>query len=294
MYTSVSSLIAYAKEHNLTLSDAVIAAECALTDRTKEEVTAALSRRYDIMCASATRALTRPQTMTGNLISGQSETQFRHGGRLLGAELNEAMALSLSCCEVNASMGLICAAPTAGSCGIIPAVLIFTAKKLGCERDRVVQALAVAGGFGAVITRNATVSGAKGGCQAECGAAAAMAAAAAVYLADGTPEQCADAAAIALINCLGLVCDPVAGLVQLPCSFRNASQTVNALLSADMALAGQSSVIPADEVIAAMYRVGIALPSELRETALGGIAATETGKRIEQMLQSELSGTVDN
>lgn len=282
MYTSISTLLRYCRETGKSLFDAVIEDETELTGKTREEILGELSRRFSVMSDSATRALSR--SPSHNLISGQSSRQLHSGGVLVDSSLNEAMALSLSCCEVNASMGLICAAPTAGSCGIIPAVLIYCAKRLSSSRDKIIEALAVAGGVGAVITRNATVSGAKGGCQAECGSAAAMAAAAACHLAGACPETCANAAAIALINCMGLVCDPVAGLVQLPCSFRNASQTVNALISADMALAGQKSAIPADEVINAMYRVGLALPHELKETALGGIAATETAKKIEDEL----------
>ncbi len=284
MYTTIASLINFASRSGMSLSDAVIADECELTGKTKGEVLAVLSERLDVMYSSAKRALCEPQTMPGNLISGQSEKQFKNGGTLVGKELSEAMSLSLSCCEVNASMGLICAAPTAGSCGIIPAGLIFTENKTGCSREKTIEGLAIAGGFGAVITRNATVSGAKGGCQAECGSAAAMTAAAAVWMSGGDAEMCANAAAIAFINCLGLVCDPVAGLVQLPCSFRNASQTVNALISADMALAGQKSVIPIDEVIGAMYRVGRSLPKALRETALGGIADTDTAKEIQKTI----------
>ncbi len=282
MYNSISSLLNLCRENNLSLSDAVIENEAELTGKTRGEIVDELSRRFSVMSESATRALSRG--MSDTLISGQSERQLHGGGTLVDAGLSEAMALSLSCCEVNASMGLICAAPTAGSCGIIPAVLIYVSKKLRATRQRTIEALAVAGGFGAVITKNATVSGAKGGCQAECGSAAAMAAAAACYLAGADGETCAHAAAIALINCMGLVCDPVAGLVQLPCSFRNASQTVNAIISADMALAGQKSAVPVDEVIAAMYRVGLSLPHELKETALGGIAATETAKKIEKQL----------
>ncbi|MEG1181625.1 MAG: L-serine ammonia-lyase, iron-sulfur-dependent, subunit alpha, partial [Oscillospiraceae bacterium] len=219
---------------------------------------------------------------------GQSRLQHLHGGKLVGSFLNDVMARALSCSEVNASMGLICAAPTAGACGILPAVLIEVSAGLQSTERETLEALAVAGGFGAIITRNATVSGAKGGCQAECGVAAAMAAAAAVYLAKGTALMCAQAVSLALINCMGLICDPVAGLVQLPCSFRNASQSVNAMISADMALAGQTCPIPADEVIESMYRVGCSLPHELRETSLGGIAATPTAKRITAKIFPEL------
>ena len=174
---------------------------------------------------------------------------------------------------------------TIRSCGILPAVLSEVARACGASDALLTDALLTACGVGAVITRNATVAGAEGGCQAECGTAAAMAGAAAVVLAGGTPDMVDHCVAIALMNCMGLVCDPVAGLVQLPCSYRNASQAVNAVLSADLALAGQNSVIPADEVIAAMYKVGRQLPPELRETAGGGIAVTPTGKALHKELK---------
>ena len=220
------------------------------------------------------------------LIAGQSRRQavYARGATLTGGALNEMMARALSASEVNASMGRICAAPTAGACGVIPAVLHFAVQRTSAEEDEAVKALLVASGVGAVITRNAAVAGAEGGCQAECGTAAGMAAAGAVYLAHGSPEACIHAAAIALVNCMGLICDPVAGLVQFPCSFRNASQSVNAITSADMALAGQRSVIPPDEVVDAMYRTGRALPASMRETAEGGVAATPTGRRIAKSL----------
>jgi L-serine dehydratase len=177
-------------------------------------------------------------------------------------------------------MGKICAAPTAGACGILPAVLISIEEKEKLPRSKALEGLLVASGIGAVIMKNATVAGAEGGCQAECGVAAAMAAAAAVHLKDGTNEMIGSAVAFALMNCMGLVCDPVAGLVQVPCAQRNASQAVNALLSADLALAGMKTLIPPDEVVEAMYRVGKLLPYQLKETALGGLAKTKTAQAI--------------
>lgn len=198
--------------------------------------------------------------------------------------INRTMAMALSSCEVNGSMGKICAAPTAGSCGILPAVLISVSEQLKAPQEEVLRALLVASGIGAVITENATVSGSEGGCQAECGVAAAMAAAAVVYLKGGSPEMMINACGFSLMNCMGLVCDPVAGLVQMPCAARNASQAVNALISADMALSGMGTVVPPDEIVEAMYKVGRALPVSLRETALGGIAATPTGKKIRKSI----------
>ena len=272
-----------------SLPRVVLENELQLTGMSEEALHAELCRRLEVMRASTQKALDEPQTMACNLIKGQARLQKRYldaagSASLCGEAANRAMAMALSCSEVNASMGRICAAPTAGSCGILPAVLCTLEDEKGYTEDQLVDALLVACGVGAVIMRNATVAGAEGGCQAECGAAAAMAAAASVHLQKGTPRQMANAAAIALINVMGLVCDPIAGLVQLPCSFRNASGAVNALLSADLALAGQDPGIPPDEVIDAMYRTGRKLPMELRETALGGMAAQPSAKAIAKKL----------
>ncbi|MEG2036670.1 MAG: L-serine ammonia-lyase, iron-sulfur-dependent, subunit alpha [Ruthenibacterium sp.] len=290
MYNNIAQLLSQAKQRGVPLHEIVLEDQTALTDASREEIYAHLAADWDVMKKSATRALAQPQDMHPPLIRGQAARQQRFaqsGATLCGAPINGMMAMALSASEVNAAMGRICAAPTAGACGILPAVLCCAAQRLDSSEQAVLDALLVAAGIGAVITKNATVSGAQGGCQAECGTAAAMAAAAAVYLANGTPEMCANAAAISLINCMGLICDPVAGLVQLPCSFRNASQSANALASADMALAGQSSVIPPDEVIEAMYAVGKSLPGALRETAQGGIAATRTGQKLAGGLAAE-------
>ncbi len=287
MYKDLKGLVSEAEEKGLSMHRIVLEDEIELTGNSEGLIYERLEQRWQIMVSSALRALNEAQEMTGSLISGQSKKQNSYnekGSTLSGSYINSIMAMALSSCEINAGMGRICAAPTAGSCGIIPAVMYATSEKLGSTLGEILDSLLVAGGIGAIITKNATVSGAEGGCQAECGAAGAMAAAAAVYLAGGTPEQCENAVGIALMNCMGLVCDPVAGLVQLPCSYRNASQAVNAVISADMALAGQSSVIPADEVIESMYAVGRRLPVELKETALGGIAATPTGKRLKKQI----------
>lgn len=284
MYQSLQELIEQAQAKQQPLSRIVLENEMALTEKTEQEVYLELDRHYEVMVAAAQKALTQPQSMVAGLISGQAAKQYNYETPLSGDYLNRVMALALSGSEVNASMGLVCAAPTGGASGVLPAVLLATGQKLQSKRQQLLDSLLVAAGVGAVITKNATVSGAEGGCQAECGAAGAMAAAAVVTLAGGTPAACAHAVAIALMNCMGLICDPVAGMVQLPCSFRNASQAVNAIISADLALAGQSSVIPADEVIEAMYRVGKMLPAALRETALGGIAASKTAKQIAQQL----------
>lgn len=283
MYQDLAGLLALAEEWGVPLWRVVLDNEMRITGESEETVLERLSQRYDVMCASAHKALEQPLPTVGNLITGITATQYAYAqtkGGLCGAFLNRVMALALSSSETNASMGKICAAPTAGACGILPAVLIGLSESLGLDRAQTVAGLATASGVGAVIMKNATVSGAEGGCQAECGVAAAMAAAAAVEMAGGTPAAALDASAFALMNAMGLACDPVAGLVQIPCAQRNASQAVNALLSADLALAGMKCLIPPDEVVEAMYRCGKSLPMQLRETALGGVAATPTGKRI--------------
>lgn len=288
MYHSIADLIGQAKQRGVTIGAIVLENEMALTEKSAEAVCGELRRRYNIMGESIVRALDEPQQMVLGLIAGQSKKQNDYtnaGNTLCGGLLGRIMARALSACEVNASMGRICAAPTAGSCGILPAVISEVARERNAGDEVLMDALLTACGVGAVITKNATVAGAEGGCQAECGTAAAMAGAASVILAGGTPDMVDHCVAIALMNCMGLVCDPVAGLVQLPCSYRNASQAVNAVLSADLALAGQNSVIPADEAIAAMYKVGRQLPPELRETAAGGIAVTPTGKKYHKELK---------
>lgn len=284
-YHNLQELERLATEQEVPLSEIVLEQETELFDRTREEVYGLLEQHYEVMEQAVIKALQKEQPTVGNLISGMAKQQREYaesGHTICGATVNLAMALALSGSEVNASMGRICAAPTAGACGILPAVLYTLKEQRKCSRPKVLEALLTASGIGTVIMRNATVAGAEGGCQAECGVAAAMAAAAAVQLAGGTPAQSMQALSLALVNCMGLVCDPVAGLVQLPCAQRNASQTVNALTSAELALGGMRLPMCADEVVEAMYRVGKMLPPQLRETAQGGLAATPTGQRIKK------------
>lgn len=283
MYHSCRQLLDAAEARHVPIHEIVIENEMKKSDLTRIVVMELMRERYEIMLASSTKALERPLPTEGSLITGIASVQYRYaqsGDTLCGEFINTVMARALSCSEVNASMGKICAMPTAGSCGIVPAVLISVGEALGKTEEDVVKALITASGIGAVVMENATVAGSEGGCQAECGVAAAMAAAGAVELKGGTAAMSIEAFSFALINMMGLVCDPVAGLVQVPCAQRNASQAVNALLSADMALGGLKFPIPADEVIDAMYKVGKLLPVQLRETAMGGIAATETAKAI--------------
>lgn len=213
------------------------------------------------------------------------ESMLASGKMMCGNYLNQAIATALKVSECNACMKRIVAAPTAGSCGVIPAVLLpYQQEYPDATETDMIQALYVSGGFGNILAERASISGAEAGCQAEIGAASAMAAAALVYLRGGTPEACGHACAMALKNLLGLVCDPVAGLVEVPCVKRNVVGVVNAISCANMALAGITSRIPADEVIDAMAEVGAAMSADLRETARGGLAATPTAQKIAKEL----------
>ncbi len=285
MYKNLKELLEQTAEKQAPLWQIVLENEMALSGAAERDIFEELDVRYQVMEHSARRALKGVSSGVHTLLDGISKAQYEYAGSgtsLCGKKINLAMARALSCSETNASMGRICAAPTAGACGILPAVLITLQEELKLSRRAALEGLLTASGIGAVIMKNATVSGAEGGCQAECGVAASMAAAAAVQMSGGTPEMSVQASAFALMNCMGLVCDPVAGLVQIPCAQRNASQTVNALLSADFALAGMKSLIPPDEVVEAMYRVGRMLPTELKETGQGGIAGTGTGRTLEE------------
>lgn len=289
MYDSIGALLELAEESGQPLVKVILENEKRLSGKSEEEIYQAMEQRLQVMTASAHKALNKPQQTVGGLITGLSHQQSEYSNTqdtLCGSYINKVMAFALSCSEVNAAMGKICAAPTAGSCGILPAVILGVSEKYRLEKKAVLDGLITASGIGAIIMKNATVSGAEGGCQAECGVAAAISAAAAVQMRGGTPRMAVNACSLALVNVMGLVCDPVAGLVQMPCAQRNASQAVNALLSADLALGGMTMQIPPDEVVEAMYRVGKQLPNELKETAQGGLAATPTGKQIEQQIFS--------
>lgn len=289
MYHNLKELLKQAEDHEVLLSEIVLQNEIEQFGTTAEAVYQKLEERYDVMERAAVRALGERLETAGNLISGIAMRQNNYtvkGQTLCGEFMNTAMAMALSGSEVNASMGRICAAPTAGACGIVPAVLISIERARNCNKKSMLNAILTTSGIGTVIMKNATIAGAEGGCQAECGVAAAMAAAAGVELCGGTPDQSIWAAVLALVNCMGLVCDPIAGLVQVPCAQRNASQTVNALTCIDLAMAGMTLPVTPDEVIEAMYKVGRMLPPQLRETAQGGLAATRSGQEIAQKIFS--------
>ncbi len=287
MKYTFAALMERVREEGEPLWRIILSQEQELTGLSKDRIMERLNERYEVMAASARGALERPLPTAGNLISGcasqHQQYLLRHNG-LCGDFINRVMAHALSCSEVNAAMGRICACPTAGACGIVPAVLVTMEEDGGYSRQESVEALLVAAGVGAIVMDNASVAGAVGGCQAECGVAGAMAAAAAVQLAGGTARQCCDAFGIALMNVMGLVCDPIAGLVQIPCAQRNASQAVGALLAADLALGGMRCPVTPDEMVSTMAKVGAALPLSLRETAMGGIAATASARAIEESI----------
>ena len=251
MYGSIKELTELAKKESVPIWKIILDTEMKITECSEEQVYDKLDKRYEVMYKSVHKALQEPQIITGNLISGSAKKQYEYSEQqdtLGGFLINHIMALALSASEVNASMGKICAAPTAGSCGILPAVIIGVSEHYGLSRKDTLNGLLTASGIGTVVINNATVSGAEGGCQAECGVAAAMAAAAVVQMRGGTPDMIGDVISLTLMNCMGLICDPVAGLVQVPCAQRNASQAVNAITSADMILGGMTIPIPADEV----------------------------------------------
>lgn len=287
MYNNAAELIQMTIENNCTISEIVLENEAKISERSKLEVLVELRSTLEVMKESSSKALNREIRSVSGLTGGTSkkvEDYRKKGKTICGDVVNRAMARALSSSEVNAAMGCIVAAPTAGACGIVPAAVITAGELIDADEASLLRALLTASGIGQIIARNATISGAEGGCQAECGSASAMAAAAIVELHGGTPEMAFHAAAMTLKNILGLVCDPVAGLVEMPCAKRNAMGVVNAMLCADMALAGVNSMIPFDEVVDAMFKIGKTMPHQLRETALGGLATTPTGLKLKDQI----------
>ncbi|PKQ38158.1 MAG: L-serine ammonia-lyase, iron-sulfur-dependent, subunit alpha [Actinobacteria bacterium HGW-Actinobacteria-1] len=278
-YGSFRELLAAAAETG-SLSSAALAREAEDANETPEQVLARMDDALAVMESAIERGLAGDAHSLSGLVGGDAKLVAENAPRLSGDGLSTAIARALAVGEVNASMGRIVAAPTGGASGVLPAVLTTIAERVGATREATVLALVTAAGIGAVIAARATLSGAAGGCQAEIGSAAAMAAAAATELAGGTPEQCGHAASFALQGLLGLACDPVGGLVEVPCVARNATGTAVALTGIEMALAGATFPIPLDEVIVAMGLVGKSMPPSLRETARGGLARTPTGQAI--------------
>ncbi|MFT8871398.1 MAG: L-serine ammonia-lyase, iron-sulfur-dependent, subunit alpha [Sporolactobacillus sp.] len=287
MFQTVSELIALAQESGKPISELMIETEIATSGQTRTAILEKMSANLRVMEAAARRGIHEDVRSRSGLTGGDARRlkQYASSGQTLaGAVMLDSVSQAMATNEVNAAMGVICATPTAGSAGVVPATLLSLRGRLQSTAEAQLRYLFTAGAFGLVVANRASIAGASGGCQAEVGSASGMAAAAAVELAGGTPQQSAEAMALALGNMLGLVCDPVAGLVEVPCVNRNAIGTATALISADMALAGIVSRIPCDEVIEAMDRVGRMMPPALRETALGGLAATPTGRRLKDQI----------
>lgn len=271
-------LLDYCNQNQCSISEAMIEREVQDIERSREETFEKMHKAWSIMKNSIKRALTEEIQSMGGLLGGESKKlkQLQDNGQnICGSVISKAISYAVGVLEVNASMGLIVAAPTAGSSGVIPGTMCALQEEYGFSDDQIIQALFNASAIGYLITRNATTAGAEGGCQAEVGSASAMAASAIVELMGGTPEQCFHAASFAIINLLGLVCDPVGGLVEFPCQLRNAQGATTALTSAEMALGNLICPAPIDETIEIMYKVGKSIPSELRETSLGGMATSK-------------------
>ena len=276
-FKNAKELLALCQKKKLPISEVMRQREILLGETTAEIVDQRMDRVLEIMKDAAFSPIKDPVISMGGLIGGEARKlcEFHDLGKsLCGNVLGKGITYAMATLETNASMGLIVASPTAGSAGIVPGMMLALQEVYGFSDKKIRQALFNAGAIGYLAMRNATVAGAVGGCQAEVGIASAMAASAAVELLGGTPLQCTYAASTVLMNMLGLVCDPVGGLVEYPCQNRNAAGVSNALIAAEMSLAGITQFIPLEEMIDAMYTVGKKLPAELRETALGGCAAT--------------------
>ncbi|GGN49527.1 L-serine ammonia-lyase, iron-sulfur-dependent, subunit alpha [Oceanobacillus indicireducens] len=286
MFRTIAELVEIAETKDIPISEVMILQEMDVKERSREDIVLEMEKNLQVMENAIERALQGVQSVTG-LTGGDAvlvQKYMQEKTPLSGPILLDAVSKAMGTNEVNAAMGVICATPTAGSAGCVPGTLFAVKNQLNPTREQMIRYLFTAGAFGFVVANNAFISGAAGGCQAEVGSAGAMAAAAIVEMAGGTAQQSADAFAITLKNMLGLVCDPVAGLVEVPCVKRNALGSSQAIVSADLALAGVTSRIPADEVVGAMYRIGRQMPSSLRETGEGGLADTPTGRLLKEKI----------
>ena len=283
---SIEALVSEATEKKVKMSEIIIDIEAKSQKVDRQAVIDKMASYYEIMKESVEKG----KKDKFHFVTGQQEDCveivekfYKSGKGILGDTVGEVVASAMAVSGYNACMGKIIAAPTAGSCGIMPAVLTICEKK-GYKKDDIVRGMFTAAGLADIIAQIATFAGAEGGCQAECGSAAAMAACACAEIMGGSPDECAHAFALALSNMLGLICDPIAGFVEYPCMTKNVMSAVHAIISAEMAVAGFKSIIPADEVIFAMKEVGDAMDERFKETALGGLAGTPTGKSISERL----------
>ena len=298
MFDSIRETIDYAVENNMSFADIMVKEEMELSGKSRDEVRAQMKQNLDVMRDAVIKGTTGDGVESVTGYTGHDAAKLRDDNEthhaLSGYEMIDAVKGAIATNEVNAAMGIICATPTAGSSGTIPGALFKLEKTHDLTEEQMIDFLFTSALFGRVVANNASVAGATGGCQAEVGSASAMAAAAAVAIFGGSPEASGHAMALAISNLLGLVCDPVAGLVEIPCVMRNAIGSGNALISADLALAGIESRIPVDEVIEAMDKVGRNLPASLRETGLGGLAGTPTGEAIKRKIFGTAEDMVKN
>ncbi|EJN0189411.1 TPA: L-serine ammonia-lyase, iron-sulfur-dependent, subunit alpha [Staphylococcus aureus] len=298
MFDSIRETIDYAVENNMSFADIMVKEEMELSGKSRDEVRAQMKQNLDVMRDAVIKGTTGDGVESVTGYTGHDAAKLRDYNEthhaLSGYEMIDAVKGAIATNEVNAAMGIICATPTAGSSGTIPGALFKLEKTHDLTEEQMIDFLFTSALFGRVVANNASVAGATGGCQAEVGSASAMAAAAAVAIFGGSPEASGHAMALAISNLLGLVCDPVAGLVEIPCVMRNAIGSGNALISADLALAGIESRIPVDEVIEAMDKVGRNLPASLRETGLGGLAGTPTGEVIKRKIFGTAEDMVKN
>ncbi|SBD11838.1 L-serine dehydratase%2C alpha subunit [Staphylococcus aureus] len=298
MFDSIRETIDYAVENNMSFADIMVKEEMELSGKSRDEVRAQMKQNLDVMRDAVIKGTTGDGVESVTGYTGHDAAKLRDYNEthhaLSGYEMIDAVKGAIATNEVNAAMGIICATPTAGSSGTIPGALFKLEKTHDLTEEQMIDFLFTSALFGRVVANNASVAGATGGCQAEVGSASAMAAAAAVAIFGGSPEASGHAMALAISNLLGLVCDPVAGLVEIPCVMRNAIGSGNALISADLALAGIESRIPVDEVIEAMDKVGRNLPASLRETGLGGLAGTPIGEAIKRKIFGTAEDMVKN
>ena len=286
-YSTIDELIELALNNDLNISEVVIRSEMEESEKSRKDIFSKMKRNFEVMKEAVEEGKNSEEKSPSGL-SGGDASRLQQFDDFLGNNIyRKVMIYAVAISEVNAAMGKIVAGPTAGSSGIVPAVLLAVGEEIDATDDEIIKALFTASGLGMVVSKKATLAGAAGGCQAECGVGSAMAAGAAVELLGGDPRQVGDAFALALKNLLGLVCDPVAGLVEVPCVKRNGFTASHALTAVNMALAGVGSVIPPDEVVEAMTQIGNLLPGSLKETAMGGLAATETGRRIAKELEEK-------
>ncbi|MBS4750261.1 L-serine ammonia-lyase, iron-sulfur-dependent, subunit alpha [Granulicatella sp. zg-ZJ] len=299
MYMTIKEIIDAANQHQCSISELMIQQEMKTTDLPRHVIWEKMEKNLDVMKKAVERSSTGDGVFSPTGLTGGDAVKmkkYRENGKTLsGDAVLAGVQYALGTNEVNAAMGVVCATPTAGASGTLPGVIFSIADTLKLTKEQQIRCLFTSALFGMVVANRAMIAGAVGGCQAEVGSASAMAAAAAVEAAGGTPQQCSEAFSISLGNLLGLVCDPVAGLVEIPCVKRNAIGATNALIAADMALAGITNPIPADETIDAMRSIGLRMPRELKETGLGGTAATKTGIDIAiKILGRDMSIHPDN